>query len=230
MRRRTPGPSTGSGRRSRVVHQVAAWCLGYPDEALLGRLPLLRSAVAEQGTSAPLTALLRFLDHLERTDPEGLRAAYVETFDLDRHQTLYLSYWTDGDTRRRGETLARFKQRYRDSGWLVDTRGDLPDHLPMVLEYAALADPVGGRELLAEFRPSLELIRISLAERGSAYVDVLGAVCATLPGRGPRDRAEAMAMVGTGASGPPTETVGVGAGPVLLGLPAFGPAATAGAR
>jgi nitrate reductase delta subunit len=217
----------------RVVHQVAAWCLGYPDDELLDRLPLLRQALAEQrrsqrrssGTAEPVRLLAGFLDHLASTAPDELRAAYVDTFDLNRRQTLYLSYWTDGDTRRRGETIAAIKQRYRASGWLVDTGGDLPDHLPMVLEYAALADPDGGRELLSEFRAGLELIRLALSDRGSPYADVLAAVCATLPGRSPRDRAE---VLGLAAAGPPTETVGLGpepAGPVLLGFPSRSPAA-----
>ncbi|MDH2416356.1 nitrate reductase molybdenum cofactor assembly chaperone [Nocardioides sp. CER19] len=207
----------------RVVHQVAAWCLGYPDDDLLARVPLLRDALAEQRDSEPVRLLTRFLDEIGRHQSDALRSAYVDTFDLNRRSTLYLSYWTDGDTRRRGETIGAFKQRYRDAtsngAWLVNTHGDLPDHLPMVLEYAALADPVGGRELLQEHRPGLELIRLSLAERGSPYADVLAAVCATLPGRSPRDRAEAMAIA---RSGPPSETVGVGpdqGSPVLLGFP-----------
>ncbi|GAB7007623.1 nitrate reductase molybdenum cofactor assembly chaperone [Nocardioides sp. AN3] len=212
----------------RVVHQVAAWCLGYPDDRLLDRLPLLRDALAEQRRSEPVRLLSRFVEHLARAAGEELRTAYVATFDLDRHQTLYLSYWTDGDTRRRGETIAGIKQRYRSSGWLVDTHGDLPDHLPMVLEYAALADPAGGRALLQEHRPSLELIRIALTERGSPYADVLTAVCATLPGRSPKDRAEATAL---GRAVPPTETVGIGPDggvPVLLGFPTSRPGTVGG--
>ena len=190
------------GRRQdwRVVHQVAAWCLGYPDDELLERVPLLRTALGDQPPSEPVERLLSFVDHLGRHTTDELRRAYVELFDLHRNQTLYLSYWTDGDTRRRGETLAAFKQRYRDSGWLVDTGGELPDYLPMVLEYAALADPAGGRELLQDYRASLELIRLSLLDRGSAYADVLAAVCGTLPGASPQDRNAAMALART--SGP----------------------------
>ncbi|SFC79758.1 respiratory nitrate reductase chaperone NarJ [Nocardioides terrae] len=216
----------------RVVHQVAAWCLGYPDDDLLGRLPLLRQALDEQRphrwAAAPVSLLSRFVAHLGSGEPEALRSAYVDTFDLSRRQTLYLSYWTDGDTRRRGETIAAIKQRYRASGWLVDTGGDLPDHLPMVLEYAALADPAGGADLLAEHRPSLELIRLSLAERGSAYADVLAAVCATLPGRSPQTLAEARSLWRSVAS-PPAESVGLGE-PVLLGLPTIGAAAPGATR
>ena len=210
------GGLLGLGRQAdwRVVHQVAAWALGYPDDRMLAQLPLLRAALEEQPPSAPVTRLLHALDTLRQGGPEELRAAYVELFDLHRSQTLYLSYWTDGDTRRRGETLAGFKQRYRDSGFLVDTGGELPDYLPMVLEYAAVADPVRGVELLQEYRPSLELIRLALLDRptarAGAYADVLIALCATLPGDSPSDRAAVMAMAPPHLrGGPPAETVGL---------------------
>lgn len=202
----------GTRRRSahrtdqRVVHQVAAWALGYPDRSLLAKVPVLVGSLDEQEPSAAVAHLRTFLDHLAAGDPADLTRSYVEVFDLSSRQTLYLSYWTDGDTRRRGEVLAGFKRRYRDAGMLVDTGGELPDYLPMVLEYAALADPVGGAELLQHYRASLELIRLSLDEAGSPYVDVLRAVCATLPGASPRDRTTAMTLA---RSGPPEERVGL---------------------
>lgn len=187
---------------TRVVHQVASWCLCYPGAELVERVPLLRAALAEQA----VTSFEAFLDHVAETAVEQLEREYVDVFDLSRRHALYLSYWTDGDTRRRGEVLAGFKQRYRRSGFLVDTHGELPDFLPLVLEYAALADPVDGAALLQEYRPSLELLRLGLAEDGSAYADVVAAVCVTLPGVSPPDRAAVMAMA---AAGPPTETVGL---------------------
>ena len=141
---------------------------------------------------------------------------YVEIFDLSRRHTLYLSYYTDGDTRRRGETLMTIKQRYRRSGFLVDTHGELPDYLPLILEYAARVDPRDGAELLQDFRRSLELLRLALVDKGTPYAGVVAAVCATLPGPSPRDRQAVMAMA---AAGPPTETVGLEpADPRLLPL------------
>jgi nitrate reductase delta subunit len=187
--------------RARVVRQAASYLLAYPDQALVDRVPLLRAALAEQR----VTSLDGFLDHVERTPLAVLERQYVEVFDLSRRHALYLSYWTDGDTRRRGEVLGTFKAAYRASGFLVDTSGELPDYLPMVLEYAAVADPVGGEALLREYRPSLELLRIGLEEDATPYATVVAAVCATLPGASPKDRAAVQALVG----GPPTESVGL---------------------
>ena len=196
------------GGADRVVHLVAGRCLDYPTEALLADLPTLAGALAEQDGSRAARALEPLVEHLGATPLEVLQRAYVDTFDLSRKHALYLSYWTDGDTRRRGEVLGRFKAAYRASGFVVDTHGELPDYLPMVLEFAAVADPETGRAILTEYRPSLELLRIALQERESPWAAAAVAVCATLPGESPRDRAAVMAMAGLGGP-PPVEAVGL---------------------
>ena len=199
----------------RVVWQAAAVCLGYPDADVVHRASEVDRALA---VSAPEQRhqFRTLLDFWAGSEPGTVQAHYVDLFDLSRKHTLYLSYWTDGDTRRRGSTLAAIKQRFRRSGWVVDTQGELPDYLPLVLEYAALADPDDGAALLQEFRRSLELLRLSLTERNTPYAGVVTAVCGTLPGPSPADRQAVLRMAG---DGPPTETVGLETGdPRLLPL------------
>lgn len=190
----------------RVVHQVSSWCLSYPDDEFRGRLPLLRAAVGELKPGKARSCLASFLDYVDGQDAEVLRTTYVDVFDMSRKHALHLSYWTDGDTRRRGEVLGDFKKHFRGSGFLVDTGGELPDFLPMVLEYAAVADPEDGPKLLQSYRPSIELLRIGLAEIDSPYAKVVEAICTTLPGASPADRNAVMKMAG---AGPPTESVGL---------------------
>ena len=190
---------------SRVVRQAAAVCLGYPERDVVSTSGLIRAALAENAPRQA-TDFEPLLAYWDSSDLRAIQTHYVDVFDLSRKHSLYLSYWTDGDTRRRGEVLATFKQRYRRSGFLVDTGGELPDYLPMVLEYAAIVDPVDGTALLQEYRSSVELLRLALAERRTPYAGVLTAVCGTLPGPSPADRKAVMAMA---AAGPPTETVGL---------------------
>ncbi|SEE75481.1 nitrate reductase molybdenum cofactor assembly chaperone [Jiangella alba] len=199
IRRR--GPAAGH----RVVHQVASWCLDYPGAALAERLPQLGAALAEQPPSDAVTQLSGLVGHLAGRPLADLQRDYVDVFDLSRERALHLSYWTDGDTRRRGEVLARFKAAYRASGFLVDLRGELPDHLPTVLEFAAVADPAAGVALLQEYRASLELLKFALLDLGTPYAGGVAAVCATLPGESPPDRAAVHAQAGP----PPVETVGL---------------------
>ncbi|MFB7470408.1 nitrate reductase molybdenum cofactor assembly chaperone [Kitasatospora sp. NPDC056184] len=184
-----------------LVRRAAAECLCYPDAPLPPLAELLRPV--RHAAAAPLRAFLGRAGAL----PAGeLARHYVEVFDFTQRHSLHLSWWTDGDTRRRGEALLRFKAAYRAHG-LECTGEDLPDFLPAVLEFTAAT---GDETLLREHRPALELLRLALAEHGTPYADVLAAVCATLPGPSPRDRAAALALA---RGGPPREQVGLDAPP-----------------
>jgi nitrate reductase delta subunit len=212
-------------RAARVVHQVASWCLSYPDDEFLRRLPMLSAAVDGLPAGTAQKGLRAFLHHAAATPLAVQQRIYVDLFDFSRKHALYLSYWTDGDTRRRGEVLGRFKQRYRASGFFVDTHGELTDFLPLVLEYAAIADPVDGPVLLQEYRASIELLRFALLDADTPYAGVIEAVCSVLPGVSPADRAAVHRMA---AAGPPREEVGLDAyDPRLLplagGSPTGGP-------
>ena len=187
---------------SAVIFQAAALLLGYPDENLLGRLDLIEEAAAEAGVAerfAPTIAHLRSMPLME------LQSWHVQEFDLSRRHALHLTYWTDGDTRRRGEVLAAVKQTYRDSGLLVDLDGELPDYLPMVLEFCANGAPEAGLGLLNTYRASLELLRLGLEGDKLPHAGVVAAICQTLGGPSPASRAEVQRLLG----GPPVETVGL---------------------
>lgn len=188
----------------RIAHKVASDLLSYPDEDLLGRLDLLRSATAllPRPVGAPLT---RMLDHLAATPPSRLAADYVQTFDLRRRSSPYLTYYTYGDTRKRGYALLRIKHAYR-AGGLELTEEELADHLAVVLEFSASGRTREAGRLLREHRAGVELMWRVLADTGSPYADVVAAVRATLPEPGPREIAAALRLA---RDGPPTESVGL---------------------
>ncbi len=188
-----------------VVCQAASLLLSYPDADIRERMPLISEAVAELATGPARAGLRRFLDHAADTAPRELAEHYVATFDRRQRCCLYLTWYSDGDTRRRGQSLADLKARYRRSGF-EPVQSELPDYLPLVLEYAAIADLADGLELLQEHRAGLELLRLALQDVGSPYSAVVEAVCALLPGPSPRDRQAALRLARTG---PPKETVGL---------------------
>lgn len=188
-----------------TVLQAASICLQYPDEKVLPMLPLVRRAVDGLPAGEPRARLGAFLDAATSTGPGALGEHYVSIFDTRRRCCLYLTWWTDGETRRRGNSLAELKQRYRAAGVELDTT-ELPDFLPAVLEYAATADLADGLALLQEHRAGLELLRLALLDAGTPYSAVLEAVCALLPGPSPADVAAAKALARTG---PPREQVGL---------------------
>ncbi|MFF0485016.1 nitrate reductase molybdenum cofactor assembly chaperone [Streptomyces sp. NPDC004435] len=184
-----------------VVRLVAARCLTYPDERLYEELPLLLRAVAGVPGAEGVRDLL---GHLERTPLLDLAAHYTDTFDTRNRRCLYLTWWTDGDTRRRGLSLVGIKRTYREHGLEFDS-DELPDFLPAALEFAALHEEP-GTALLQEHRAGLELLRLALVAAGTPYARALEAVCGTLPGPSPETREEARALA---RSGPPRELVGL---------------------
>src|SRR6476620_2917588 len=187
-----------------IAWQSASLLLNYPDDALLGRLDLIQTA----SQRLPLTvgeSIREFVAHLKSTPVSQLQASYVETFDTQRRCNLFLTYFAPGDTRKRGMALLRFKQTYTDSGFLLDD-SELPDHLCVVLEYAATVDQVRGRQLLLDHRAGLELLRLSLRDRGSVWAPAVDAVTATLP---PLRGDERDAVRRLAADGPPEEEVGL---------------------
>jgi nitrate reductase delta subunit len=188
-----------------VVCQAAAVLLQYPDDESLRRWGLVGDALASVPAGGPRTLLERFLATAEATAPAELAESYVSVFDRKRRCCLYLTWWTDGETRRRGESLARLKERYRRGG-LELAPGELPDFLPVALEYAATGDLADGLVLLQEHRAGIELLRLALRDVGAPWADVVEAVCELLPGASPQDRAAATALARTG---PPTESVGL---------------------
>lgn len=192
---------------TRQLYQVISLILDYPGAQLRERLPVLRRAAQECARSGVrgAAALLPLLDHLERAPLEALERDYVETFDLRRRCCLHLSYYGYGDTRKRGMALLDIKQAYQASG--VDLSDDeLPDHLCVLLEFTATIDPPVGRVLLLDHRPGIELLRLSLADRGSVYAAALDALTSTFPAMIGDDRDAVRALI---AAGPPDEEVGM---------------------
>ncbi|MBF0723609.1 nitrate reductase molybdenum cofactor assembly chaperone [Sanguibacter inulinus] len=212
-RRKISIPLLRRSRRRDLVEvparaDVLALCsvlLGYPDEALYADLDLLGEAVAALPASAPAAHLAVFWRAFTGQTPAQARAHYVETFDLRRRSSLFLSYYLHGDTRQRGMALLSLKQRYRACGFTPE-EGELPDYLPMVLEFASRAGTGAGEGVLRAHRPGIELIRRSLADRGSWYQEILEAVSVLLGPVSDRHRTEADQLA---SSGPPSDDAGL---------------------
>ncbi|HEX5621576.1 MAG TPA: nitrate reductase molybdenum cofactor assembly chaperone [Solirubrobacteraceae bacterium] len=171
--------------------------LRYPD----ARVIAATDEIAELGPGAVRDALERFA--AEWTGDRA--AAYVETFDLRRRASLNLTYYAHGDTRERGMALLRLKKLYRAAG-LPLASAELPDHLAIMLAFAALAPAGYGEALLAEHRPAIELLRLSLHDLQSPYAHVLDAVALLLPPLSVSERSEVVRLA---REGPPDEAVGL---------------------
>ena len=183
-------------------YKLASVLLQYPTRAVFDGLDEL-DAAARSAPRAARGHLAAFLAWLRATPPHEVAQHYVETFDLRRRSALYLTYYRHGDTRRRGMALLAFKTASRAAG--LEPAGDeLPDYLPVVLDFAAVAPR--GEDLLRRHRADLELLRRALHEAGTPYARVVDAVCAQLPRLGRRDLLRVRAAE---QQGPPAEDVGL---------------------
>lgn len=197
----------GSGEAEHaVIYQVASVLFRYPSEENLQMLPELLE-LAESIEHPEFLEAVRKVDRWYHSATLAeVAAEYVQEYDLSRRHSLHLSYWTEGDTRRRGEVLARFKKMYRDSGMVTDLHGELSDYLPLVLEFTALVDSRAGRAALQAYRPSLELLRLALRDDNLAFYQLVECICRTLPGESPAEVQQIQELAGFG---PPSETVGI---------------------
>jgi nitrate reductase delta subunit len=185
------------------AYKLGSVLLQYPTVALFDGLDELDAAAATTTPKHAREAFGRFLAWLRSTPPEDVAAHYVQTFDLRRRCALYLTYYRYGDTRKRGMAMVVFKTTYREAGF-TPSEDELPDYLPMVLEFAALCPR--GQRLLHTHRADLELLHRALQKAESPYVDVLIAISAQLP---MLKRRELDQVRRAWESGPPREQVGL---------------------
>ena len=188
-----------------LLLRLLSLLLQYPDAELTSARPVLTASVEALPASPAAEHLTAFTAWFTGQEPQALERHYVEMFDLRRKSSLYLTYYLHGDTRRRGMALLTLAQRYRATGWQTDG-GELPDHLPVVLEFAALAGPGSGEAPLRQHRRGLELIHRALTDAESPYRHVLASLLTLLP---PPTEADLQAVAELAAQGPPAEDVGL---------------------
>ena len=157
--------------------KVMAHLLSYPAAALRRHLPELRSALqAEQAlASARLAELQTLMAHLAGPDALEIEAQYVELFDRGRATSLHLFEHVHGDSRDRGPAMIDLAQTYEKSGLYLGP-DEMPDYLPVVLQFVSTQPPAEARAFLGEMAHIFNAIFNALQQRNSAYASVLGAL------------------------------------------------------
>jgi nitrate reductase molybdenum cofactor assembly chaperone NarJ/NarW len=190
-----------------AVHplKLASLLLGYPSAELRAAAAAASELPIEPAREGQRRRLLEFCRWYAGTDAAELQRLYIEAFDFSKGCSLHLTYHVHGDRRQRGLALLRLKQRYRAAG--LEPPGDeLPDYLPMLLEFASLLPGGEGTDLLEEHRVSIELVRGSLGREESPFRPLLDAVVDALPRLAQSKLARVRRLA---AEGPPHEEVGL---------------------
>jgi len=157
--------------------RACALLIGYPDASLRGLLPDLRLALHDEAalSASRLAELDALIDTLQQQPALDGEAAYVELFDRGRSTSLHLFEHVHGDSRDRGPAMIDLAQTYEKAGLFLSA-GELPDYLPVVLEFASTQPPKEARAFLAEMTHILNALFTALVKRESRYASVVGAL------------------------------------------------------
>ena len=161
----------------RLSLRVLAHLLRYPDADLHAHLGELGEVLqAEAALPAHrISELQALIGYLQSQDPLTVEAGYVEMFDRGRSTALHLFEHVHGDSRDRGPAMIDLIQTYEQAGLYLGPE-ELPDHLPVLLEFASTQPPQQAREFLAETAHIVRKIFSALLKRQSPYASVLAAV------------------------------------------------------
>lgn len=172
-----------------IVLRALGALLSYPREEIRQALPEIAEAIRTSPLIAPRQRddLLALVDELGAGDRLEAEERYVELFDRGRAASLHLFEHLHGEGRDRGQAMVDLKRLYERAGYELSSR-ELPDYLPVVLEYLSCRDLRETRELLGDCAHILRRIGQSLVARGSSYAAVLQALL-VIAGEDPIDAA-----------------------------------------
>lgn len=157
-----------------MLYRLLSKLLDYPDVPLIGALPEMRERLVhdKELTLADRQVLAGFMEHLESQDLTELQANYVQTFDLTPEHSLHLTHHLFGDDKNRGPALIDLTEYYKAWG-LELAANELPDYLPLVLEFAAELTAEETRMFLSQWVRVLKQLADNLTEAKSPYAPLV---------------------------------------------------------
>lgn len=150
--------------------RIIARLMAYPEQALLDSLPEMIAALREEKRLPPplLARLEKLMTALATQNLFDLQEHYVTLFDRGRALSLHLFEHVHGESRDRGQAMVDLLELYRAGGLELAAR-ELPDYLPLMLEYLSTRPHPEAQELLGDAMAVIVLLGARLAERGSDY-------------------------------------------------------------
>jgi nitrate reductase delta subunit len=157
--------------------KALAALLSYPEAPLIAALPELEDTLRGEGVvkGAALVNLLELVRELGGGDLIDVQERYVALFDRSRGLSLHIFEHVHGDSRERGQAMVDLAELYRQAG-LVIARAELPDYLPLFLEYLSQLARDPAQQSLRDVAHILAPIQQRLAKRGSAYAAIFAAL------------------------------------------------------
>jgi nitrate reductase delta subunit len=159
------------------IYKLLSALLDYPSQDLLNNLPELQAFVEQslEIDQAERLALHAFLAHLTSKSVTDLQADYVQTFDMTAEHSLHLTHHLFGDDKNRGPALIDLGELYKDYGVEVVSK-ELPDYLPLILEFAAYLDENEATVFLSDAKKVFAVLTENLQKANSPYAALLSMI------------------------------------------------------
>lgn len=159
--------------------KVLSALLSYPSEALVAAVPELEAVLDAEGMlpDAERTALQPLLEQIGGGEVYDLQERYGLLFDRSKALALYLFEHVHGEGRDRGQAMVDLKGMYEEAG-LEIAANELPDYLPLFLEFLSTQPLASARELLGQTTHILAVLADRLDKRRSVYKAVFDALVA----------------------------------------------------
>jgi len=155
---------------SKSLYRILSALISYPQAELIDALPEIGQAL--QADTETLSALQPLLAHLQSTPLIALQEAYVESFDRSHALSLHLFEHIHGESRDRGQAMVDLLDEYRRHGF-EPCGTELPDYVPLFLEFLGELDEESASALLGEAIHVLAAVGTRLQRRDSPYAPVL---------------------------------------------------------
>lgn len=154
------------------IYKVLSALLEYPEQELIDNMPEVRAVIDENTDidAEEKAALLKFLDFLESKPLIEVQADYVNTFDRTPEHSLHMTHHLFGDEsdRNRGPALIDLSEMFKEYGVKTVTN-ELPDYLPLLLEFASYLDSNEATVFLSDVNKVLSLLADNLTKANSPY-------------------------------------------------------------
>jgi len=157
--------------------KVLSLLLSYPEAGTLAALEEM-AAVIEQEKLLPdddKKPVLAMINAYRGVDLLDLQERYVALFDRGRYVSLHIFEHVHGESRDRGQAMVNLLQMYESHGFELSTQ-ELPDYIPLFLEFLSQQQPAEIMQLLQDAMPVLSLLGARLAERGSEFQVIFDAL------------------------------------------------------
>ena len=150
-----------------MCYHLLSKFLDYPSEALQSALPDIWVKLDDM-PDHERKHISNFLVHLHWEDLTDWQALYVRTFDMIPDNALYLTHHLFGDDKNRGPALIDLSEFYKDYG-LELAANELPDFLPLMLEFAAQLEPSEAKMFFSKWTKVLAQLAMNLEKIESPY-------------------------------------------------------------